>query len=67
MTAIRHFRRNHAHDITVAIRNYIELDKKVRQFRADYLSPLTRRLYDEIWQSFTLLHELPGAKGCLEG
>ena len=33
--------------------HYIELDKKVRQFQAGDLSPLTRRLYDDIWQSFT--------------
>jgi len=40
-------------DLTVAVRDYAALEKQVRLYQAGDLIPLTRRLYDDIWQSFT--------------
>jgi integrase len=39
--------------LTIAVRNYAALEHQVRLYQADDLSPLTRRLYDDIWQAFT--------------
>lgn len=42
-----------AKDLTVVVRDYASLEKQVRLYQAGDLSPLTRRLYDDVWQAFT--------------
>jgi integrase len=39
--------------LTIAVRDYAALEHQVRLYQADELSPLTRRLYGDIWQAFT--------------
>jgi integrase len=40
-------------DVTVAIRDFIALDRRIAQYRKEDIAPTTRRHYDEIWQQFT--------------
>jgi len=39
-------------DLTVAVRDFIALDKRVADYQTNVIAPSTRRLYDESWQMF---------------
>ena len=39
-------------DLTVAVRDYAALDRRVTEYQYAELSPLSREHYDAVWQSF---------------
>src|ERR1700752_4989197 len=39
-------------DLTVAIRDFVALDRRVAQFRKEDIAPATRHYYDQAWRLF---------------